>query len=140
MRGFNLHSPILSNPQKYTTSRFLNLRMKYRSSFEVIASILETTREYGTGQYAIITRSGITYSQFKKYSSSLTELGFIETVAESGRALYRISEKGLRFLNQYQVLLEMLSTAFPDDGMATITCDLKRQTQVPPSPATQWMR
>jgi predicted transcriptional regulator len=114
--------------------------MKYRSSFEVIASILETTREDGTGQYAIITRSGITYSQFKKYSSSLTEMGFIETVTEKGRVAYRISEKGLRFLNQYQVLLEMLSTEFLDDGVATITCDLKRQTQAAPSPATQWMR
>jgi hypothetical protein len=68
-------------------------------------------------------------------------MDFIETVTENGRVSFRISEKGLRFLNQYQVLLEMLSTAFPDNGVATIACDLKRQTQGALSPAaTEWMR
>ena len=140
MRGFNLCSPTLSQPQKYTTSRFLNLRMKYRSSFEVVASILETAREDGAGQYAIITRSCITHSQFKKYLSSLMEVGFIETVTENGHVAYRTSGKGLEFLNQYHVLLEMLSSAFTDDGMAAIACDLKRQAQSTPSPTTHWMR
>jgi predicted transcriptional regulator len=113
--------------------------MKYRSSFEVIASILEATREDGAGQYAIIRRSGITHSQFKKYLSSLIGIGFIEAVTEKGQAAYKASEKGLDFLNQYRVLLEMLSGSLAGESLAAIAYEL-RQAQSAPSSTTQWMR
>ena len=102
-----MYSPMLS--QKYATSKFCNLRMKYRSSFEIIASILETVKHGDAGQYAIITQTGISHLQFKKYLESLGEIGFIETIQDKGRIFYRTSMKGRDFLDQYYVLLEMLS-------------------------------
>jgi len=138
MRGFNLSSPTLSQPQKYATSRFLNLRMKYRSSFEVIASILEATRESGAGQYAIIRRSGITHSQFKKYLNSLIGIGFVEAATDKGQAAYKTSEKGLEFLSQYRVLLEMLSGDLSDEGFATVV--EPRQAQTTSGSTVPWLR
>ena len=142
MRGYNLCSPSLS--QKYSTSKFMNLRMKYRSSFEVIASILETIRDGGAGQYAIITRTGITHLQFKKYLESLTEIGFIETRIENGKTAYKANERGLNFLDQYYLLLEMLS------GEETLSGNLnaayvfrdeaETQNRATTSSATRWMR
>lgn len=142
MRGYSLCSPNLS--PKYTTSRFLNLRMKYRSSFEVIASILETVKGGGAGQYSIITQAGITHLQFKKYLESLAEIGFIETMIEKGKISYRTNKKGLDFLDQYYVLLEMLSGAETSGRMQNMACMFadKAEAQSRPTtgPANHWMR
>jgi len=94
--------------------------MKYRSSFEVIASILEAIRKDGVGQYAIMTHAGISYSQFKRYLESLAEIGLVEMKHEEDRILYRTSEKGLYFLDQYYVLLEMLFNVGGSGGLAGI--------------------
>lgn len=133
-----------SLPQKYSTSKLMNLRMKYRSSFEVIASILETIRGDGAGQYAIITRAGITHLQFKKYLESLTEIGFIETCIENGRIEYKANERGLNFLDQYYLLLEMLSgeEALNRSLNATYVFEdeAEAQNRAATSSATHWMR
>lgn len=142
MGGYSLCSPSL--PQKYSTSKLMNLRMKYRSSFEVIASILETIRGDGAGQYAIITRAGITHLQFKKYLESLTEIGFIETCIENGRIEYKANERGLNFLDQYYLLLEMLSgeEALNRSLNATYVFEheAEAQNRAATSSATHWMR
>jgi len=142
MRGFNLCSPILS--QKYTTSKFLNLRMKYRSSFEIMASMLETMKNGNVGQYAIITQAGISHLQFKKYLESLAEIGFIETEKERGRVFYRTSTKGLSFLDQYYVLLEMLSNPQVSTNAVGIPNFLEDKAEIQDQPitsaTTRWMR
>lgn len=118
--------------------------MKYRSSFEVIASILEAARNGGVGQYAIITKAGLTHLQFKKYLESLTEIGFIETSAENGKLWYKANKRGLDFLAQYYSLLEMLSgeVSSGSDLNATYVFgdEAEVQSRTTASPATHWMR
>ena len=140
MRGFNLYSPMLS--QKYATSKFCNLRMKYRSSFEIIASILETVKHGDAGQYAIITQTGISHLQFKKYLESLAEIGFIETIQEKDRVFYRTSMKGRDYLDQYYVLLEMLSNTQGPSDTTSIPIMLENRTQdhSTKGASTRWMR
>jgi predicted transcriptional regulator len=142
MKGLNLYSPTLS--QKHATSKFLNLGMKYRSSFEVIASILEAIRNDGVGQYAIMTHAGISHSQFKKYLESLAEIGLVEMKHKEDRILYRTSEKGLYFLDQYYVLLEMLFNVGVSGGLAGIPGSfgdrVGNQGRSPTSAILRWMR
>jgi predicted transcriptional regulator len=103
--------------------------MKYRSSFEIIALILETVKHGDVGQYAIITQTGISHLQFKKYLESLAEIGFIETIQEKDRVFYRTSVKGRDFLDQYYVLLEMLSNTQISSNRASIPMMLENRAE-----------
>ncbi len=105
MRGFGDY---LAYPEKYCPSKLLGFGVKYRSSLEVIASILEAGLGPGVAQRIIITHSGITHLQFKKYLGNLTRRGFMEMGFEKGRPVYRTSRKGHHFLNQYYLLMQML--------------------------------
>lgn len=102
----------LSLPERYRTSKFLNLRMKYRSNVEIMALMIENMKGSGAGQYSIMRHVGTNHVQLKKYLGCLIEMGFIETHEKEGQALYRASEKGLDFLRQYYVLLGMLLNAY----------------------------
>jgi predicted transcriptional regulator len=141
MRGYGLCPQ--ATLQKHTTSRFAELRTKYRSSFEIIGSILEITKGNGACQYTIVTRASITHMQFKKYLESLAKTGFIETGIEKGQITYRASRKGLDFLNQYHILLEMLSNSRTLDSTTTITYEIDKaemHNQTATSSTTRWMR
>lgn len=142
MKGLNLYSPTLS--PKHATSKFLNLGMKYRSSFEVIASILEAVRNDGVGQYAIMMHAGISHSQFKKYLESLAEIGLVEMKYEENRILYRTSQKGLYFLDQYYVLLETLFNVGVSTGLVGVPGSFRdkvgNQERSPASAILRWMR
>ena len=102
----------LSLPEKYKTSKFLNLRMKYRSNVEIMALMIENMKGSGAAQYSIMRHVGTNHVQLKKYLGCLIEMGFIETHEKDGQVLYRASEKGLDFLRQYYVLLGMLLNAY----------------------------
>ena len=84
------------------------LHKKYRSYFEIVALMLEATKESDTTRYLIMKRAGVNCKEARKYSQSLVEIGFIEVCVEEGRMLYKASEKGLDFLRQYYVLLGLL--------------------------------
>ena len=83
-------------------------RKKNRGHFEIIASMLEAVKNNDRALYTLMKHTGSNYAELRKYLESLTEIGLIETDTKGGRALYRASEKGLNFLRQYYVLLEML--------------------------------
>jgi len=86
-------------------------RKKHRGHLEIAASILGAVKDNGATVYYIWKHAGSSFAETKKYLKALTELGFIETDIEEGQALYIASEKGLEFLRQYDVLLEMMSNA-----------------------------
>ena len=87
---------------------YLPFRKKYRSHFEIIASMLEAVEDNSVSRFSLMKYANINCAQLKKYLESLTEIGLIDMNMNEGRVLYRTSDKGLAFLKQYYVLLEML--------------------------------
>lgn len=79
--------------------------MKYRSRTEIVAMILETARS-GVTKTKIMYKAYMSYTQIKEYLSFLQENGLIKY--EEG-ALYRVTEKGLQFLEAYDEISELIT-------------------------------
>jgi predicted transcriptional regulator len=90
----------------------LPLQKKYRSQMEIIALILEAAGGSGAALYSLMKRTGINYAQLKKYLPSLTKIGFMEAEIREGKVSFRICEKGFAFLRQYNILRDMLLSAY----------------------------
>ena len=83
--------------------------MKNRSRLEIISLILNTaTQNEGVNQKKILYRTYLSYEHLKKYLSLLQENELIECHEQDGR-VYRTTEKGLRFLNLYSGLNEVVA-------------------------------
>jgi predicted transcriptional regulator len=82
--------------------------MKYRSSTEIIDSILHSI-EAGATKTHIMYRAYLSYSQLKEYLKLLQSRDLIRY--EEGSQLYHLSERGLRFINVYREIKELVPTA-----------------------------
>ncbi|MEM3696357.1 MAG: winged helix-turn-helix domain-containing protein [Candidatus Bathyarchaeia archaeon] len=90
----------------------LPLQKKYRSQMEIIALILEAAGNNGAALYSLMKRTGINYAQLKKYLPSLTKIGFLDAEVREGKILFRVSERGFAFLRQFNILRDMLLSAY----------------------------
>jgi predicted transcriptional regulator len=82
--------------------------MKYRGSTEIIDSILRTVQG-GSPKTHIMYNAYLSYSQLKEYLSLLQLRDLI--VYEQETHLYRLTEKGLRFINAYEKINELIPSA-----------------------------
>jgi predicted transcriptional regulator len=98
----------------------LRLQKKYRSHFEIIASIIKAAKDNGAPRFSLMKHASTNYAQLRKYLDPLVQLGFLEIVAGKNCLSYRASEKGLAFLQQYNILQDMLLSTHvnlvPKDG------------------------
>jgi predicted transcriptional regulator len=88
--------------------------MKYRSSTEIIDSMLRSIRSGATKTH-IMYRAYMSYSQLKEYLKLLEERQLIKY--EQGSQLYMLTEKGLRFMNAYDKINELVPSI--SEGKAT---------------------
>jgi len=88
--------------------------------------MLEAVKGNGATPFSIMKHASMNGAQLKKYLESLTEMDFIEMEVKDGRVLYRTSEKGLDFLRQYYVLLEMLLNAYAPNKQTTLFIKLNK--------------
>jgi predicted transcriptional regulator len=93
---------------------------KYRSHFEIMASILDVARSNSGDRYFLMKRSSVNYAQLKKYLGFLTRIRFIEVEMRERRIRYCATEKGLAFLKQYHILLGMLADAHAPEDQAQL--------------------
>jgi predicted transcriptional regulator len=100
------------------------LRKRYRSYFEITASMLEAMTSCSQTTFTLMRQAGISYKLLKKYLEYLAESGLIETGISRGRISYRTSDKGRNFLRQYRILQEMLLTD-GQDSAANLVCDVE---------------
>jgi predicted transcriptional regulator len=107
----------------------LSLYKKYRSHFEIIASILDAAKDNNEDKYSLMKHTGFNYAQLKKYLEYLNKIGFIEMHAKDYRVAYKATAKGLDFLRQYYVLLGILLNAYTQNKQPQIVCEAKN----PPS-------
>jgi predicted transcriptional regulator len=83
--------------------------MKHRSRLEIISLILDiATRNDGVTQKKILYRAYLSYEHLKKYLTLLQENELINYYEQEGK-VYRTSEKGLRFLDLYARLNEVVA-------------------------------
>jgi predicted transcriptional regulator len=80
--------------------------MKYRSSTEIIDTILRSL-DSGATRTRIMYKAYLSYSQLKEYLSLLQDKQLLKY--EEGSQIYTITEKGLRFMNAYDDIRELVS-------------------------------
>ena len=79
--------------------------MKYRSRTDIVGLILEAANG-GATKTKIMYKAFLSYAQLKEYLTVLLENDLLEY--EEGRQFLRTTEKGIRFLQMYNQLDEML--------------------------------
>ena len=80
--------------------------MKYRSRSEIIAMILQAANK-GATKTRIMYAAYLSYAQVKEYIAFLQSKGLI--LYEEGTSMYRLTEKGLRFLSTFDEISEIIS-------------------------------
>jgi predicted transcriptional regulator len=85
----------------------MNNNMKYRSRTDIAALILQAANG-GAAKTKIMYRAFLSYAQLKEYLNKLLENGLIEHNKEE--RIFRITDKGLRFLQLYNQVDELIST------------------------------
>ena len=80
--------------------------MKYRSRLDIITDILESARA-GTRKSKMMYEAYLSYSQLVGYLRYLQQNGLL--AYEEGTQLYKLTEKGLRFLNTSGKLDELFT-------------------------------
>jgi predicted transcriptional regulator len=82
--------------------------MKYRSSTEIMDSILRSTKS-GAKKTQIMYKAYLSSEQLKEYLRVLNEKELIKYEEDS--RLYRVTDRGLRFMNVYDEISELISGA-----------------------------
>src|SRR5215211_586817 len=80
--------------------------MKHRSRSEIIGAILEAANGGGATKTTIMYKAAISYDYMKQCLLSLAEDGLVEY--EQGRMTYRTTAKGMRVLQLYNNVNEMV--------------------------------
>ena len=85
--------------------------MKYRSRTDIVALILEATKE-GAVKTKIMYKAFLSYSQLKDYLSILLERELIEYSDKD--QIFRITDKGRRYLYLYSKVMELITPGDQD--------------------------
>ena len=80
--------------------------MKHRSRSEIVGAILEATNGEGATKTTVMYKAVLSYDLMKDYLLSLAEDGLIEY--EQGMMTYRTTPKGMRVLQLYNSVNEMV--------------------------------
>ncbi|MBA3977530.1 MAG: hypothetical protein H0X50_04960 [Nitrosopumilus sp.] len=85
--------------------------MKNRSRLEIIAMILETVGDSGAIQAKIMYKVYLSFLQMKEYLSQIMQHGLI--IHDDRAQIYRITDKGRRFLILYKQMTESITMTKP---------------------------
>jgi len=80
---------------------------KRRDRLYIMAEILGVAKE-GTLKTQIMYRANLSFAQLNEYLSLLLELNLLETVKAADKNIYKTTEKGLRYLESYREIRELL--------------------------------
>jgi predicted transcriptional regulator len=92
--------------------------MKRRDKVEIYADILKASRR-GITKTKIMLRADLNFKQTQKYLDVLTKKDLLTVTRQGRKSLFRISDKGKEYLNEYGKLKEFLSLV-----EVPIECDL----------------
>ena len=86
-------------------------KMKNRSRLEIIAMILETIGDNGAIQAKIMYKVYLSFLQMKEYLSQIMQHGLI--IYDDRAQIYKITDKGRRFLALYRQMTESITMTKP---------------------------
>ncbi|MDH5783278.1 MAG: winged helix-turn-helix domain-containing protein [Candidatus Bathyarchaeota archaeon] len=72
-----------------------------------MAEILEIARE-GVLKTQIMYRANLSFAQLNEYLSLLLDLNLLEAVKKTEKTMYKTTDKGLRYLQSYREIRELL--------------------------------
>lgn len=93
----------MNNQEIATTQRYT----RNRSKLDIIAAILRVVNTREASKTRIMYGAYLSYEQIREYMPTLLESGLL-TTTNNGQSLYKIRERGLRFLDLYGKLNEMI--------------------------------
>jgi len=85
---------------------------KKRDKLYVISEILEIAKD-GTLKTQIMYRANLSFSQLNDYLKFMLKINFLKKIVENDKEIYRVTEKGLNFLQRYREITELLRY-YPD--------------------------
>jgi predicted transcriptional regulator len=80
---------------------------KKRTRLEVIKDILEVIK-MKNGRIKpthILYKSNLSYAMMEEYLDELKEKGFVVETSKDGNKTYKITEKGMEYLNKYSLVV-----------------------------------
>jgi len=81
---------------------------KRRDRLFIIAEILDIARD-GALKTQIMYKANLSFSQLNTYLELLLETHLLETVARSGKTIYKTSKKGFEYIESYKEIIDTLS-------------------------------
>jgi predicted transcriptional regulator len=79
---------------------------------QIIVDVLRVIeRENKVKPTHILYKANLSHKLLKEYLNTLLQKGFIEVVVEKNRTYYRITDKGINFLNEFRKM-EKLAQMF----------------------------
>jgi len=88
-------------------------RRKRRDRLYIIAEILDISKD-GVLKTQIMYKANLSFSQLSDYLKFLVNLNFLEAKEVNGRIIYKTTEKGLRYLDNYKEILQLLKNTKND--------------------------
>ena len=89
-----------------TPTEFRTAKNRNRGRLEIMYSIIDIARS-DVGKTRIMYGAVLSYEQLSRYLPELTTIGLIEEVGTNRSTMYRATEKGRAFLQQYDRLAEL---------------------------------
>ena len=80
---------------------------KRRDRLYIIAEILEIAKD-GTLKTQIMYKANLSFSQLNEYLSFLVGLNLLECKQTDGKTVYKTTEKGMKYLDNYKEILQLL--------------------------------
>ena len=80
---------------------------KRRDRLYIIAEILEIAKD-GTLKTQIMYKANLSFSQLNEYLNFLVGLNLLECKQTSGKTVYKTTEKGMKYLDNYKEILQLL--------------------------------
>lgn len=80
---------------------------RYRNRLSIIADVLDVAKE-GSGKTKIMYRASLSFSQINDYLPFLLDVNLLETIGNPKRRSYKTTNKGLRYLQYYMEIRELL--------------------------------
>ena len=86
---------------------------KYRSQMKIYVDIMRVIQreENRAKPTRILYGANLSYDRLLKHLDELKTLGVIEEIVESNDRFYKLTQKGIEFLNQFRAV-ERFATAF----------------------------
>ena len=87
----------------------------YRSHFQIIADILNIARDYNDGGSGVnitllIRKANVSYGRITKILARLVDAGLLQEIPEDKTCRYKISERGMEFLQAYTKFHEFVES------------------------------